>query len=308
MSDVRPEKLDDIVGQEKAKVLLNIAIKSAKIRNEAIGHICLNGSAGTGKTSIARAVANEMGTNVRLLNAAGIQRFNQLIPILDMQERGDVLFIDEIHRLPAKVFESLYTVMEDFRYDTPGQGSVDIKRFTLIGATTHMGKMPVPLRSRFVNFINLTPYTIEDMTEIVSRVAKINGLKVTGSAAVMLAKTCRGNPRLAVNRTSFLRDYMLAMDTSDAKGESADEMIKEILNLQGVDELGLTSLDHRYLKYLWKPGAASIDTLSKSLNIARVNIETEIEPYLQQLGLISIERPHGRVINRERFRELGLKL
>lgn len=305
MSEIRPEKLDDVIGQTKAKRLLRIAINSAKIRNGVLGHTLLDAPAGSGKTTLARAVGNELGVRVTLLNGAGIPNFKKLINTLDSQERGDVLFIDEIHAMPHKVYENLYTAMEDWRYDVPAYGSQDIKPFCLIAATTHMGKLPLPLRSRFVNFIQLEPYTEDDMTEIVRRVAKIHGMQISRSVANVLAKTCRHNPRVAVNRTAALRDYILTeLKSTTVKNSDTDRIIDDVLQLHGVDRHGLTPNDHRYLKLLKATHALSIDSLCNKLNISKVNVITEIEPYLLELGLIHIEKPHGRILNRKLYEQM----
>jgi Holliday junction DNA helicase RuvB len=305
MSEIRPETLADIIGQTKAKRLLRIAINSAKVRNGVLGHTLLDAPAGTGKTTLARAIGNELGVKVTLLNGAGISKFQKLIPILDMQDRGDVLFIDEIHSMPTKVYENLYTAMEDWRYDVPGYGSQDIKQFSLIAASTHMGKLPIPLRSRFVNFIQLEPYSLAEMTEIVQRVAVIHGMSIKQNIAEILAKTCRHNPRVAVNRTAALRDYIITeLKSSTVKSKDTHKIIDDVLSLHGVDRLGLTPNDHRYMELLRRTHALSIDSLCNKLNISKINVTTEIEPYLLELGLVVIERPHGRILNRERYKEL----
>lgn len=305
MSEVRPTTLDDIIGQERAKRQLRIAINSAKSRNAVLGHILLDAPPGTGKTTLARAAANEMGTKIRLFNGAGINKFTQLYGTLDAQAEGDILFIDEIHALPKKVCESLYTAMEDFRYDYQPFGSTDIQPFCLMAASTDMGKLPKPLRDRFANYIQLGQYTLEDMTEIVRRVAKIHKLSLGDKEVVRLAKTCRFTPRLAVHRVSTLRDFFISeCPNKVAQGADADKIISEVFDLSGIDNMGLTKNDHRYLEALNGIHAMSIDSLASKLNITKTNILNEIEPYLINLGLVRVERPYGRVINRDKYKEL----
>jgi Holliday junction DNA helicase RuvB len=304
--DARPTDFDGIIGQDDAKLLLSIAIKSAKQRGESIGHICMSGQAGAGKTTFARAVANEYGSNIRLLNGANISTFNKLTVVLDNLDKGDILFIDEIHRINKKIMENMYTVMEDFRYDSV-IGSVSVKQFTLIGATTHIGLLTPMLRDRFVNFIELVPYNITEMTEIVKRVSKIYGLTLGTDEAKFVARTCRGVPRVAVNRMSFLRDFIIVnVKKPRITAEESKEIIKQALKLQGVDEYGLTNNDWRYLSLLYKDqnGATALKNIASQLNLTEVNVLTQIEPYLMQLGLISIQRPHGRILNRQLYKDL----
>ena len=284
---LRPSKFSDIIGQSRVKIVCETLFKSAKIRDAAVPHILYSGPAGTGKTTIALAMANEVG--VRLIKANGgiIKSIADLQPYISMLNRRDILFIDEVHRIPIKVCESLYTVMEDFRYELltkKGPKSETIPEFTLIGATTDLGSMPRPLKDRFKFTAEFEQYSLDELTEISLKVAEGYSFKMPKMVAKKIAKTCRNNPRHVVSRTEWIRDFMLANKRKKIKhGELMD-----VIQMQGFDEEGLTPTDHRYLEVLMNCGPVGLSSISSKINIHPMTITNDIEPYLLQRGFIKI--------------------
>lgn len=293
----RPDKLDDIVGQERAKHNCRILIESATKRNAPLPHILFSGPAGTGKTTFSRALANERGVNIHLANGGALNSIKKMVKYLVTIEDNEILFIDEIHRLPIKVFEMLYTVMEDFRYDlvdpkTEQAVSMDVPPFALIGATTISGRLPRPLRDRFKHHEQFVYYTLSELSQIVKMVAKNYGLTFNDDIAKEIAKTCRENPRHAVKRTEWVRDVMVSRNIKSLQSKD----LQEIIRWQGYDERGLTIADRRYLDELKNHKFAGLDFLSMRLNMDKQTVKDEIEPYLIRLNLIGIDKK-GRFLN-----------
>lgn len=296
----RPQTLDEIVGQTRAKTVCKIMISSAKKRNNALGHLLFAGPSGTGKTTFAQTIAKEMGVQFHTINASIVKTiFDMFGKSEKLIERCDVVFIDEVHRLPMRVFESLYTIMEDFHYN--GQ---NIPRFTLVGATTLMGSLPKPFRDRFKHIQEFDEYTIEELSDIVHRVAETYSIKLSDSVAETVAKTCKKNPRTVVTRTEWLRDYMVANDLQTL----SESCLRDTFYLQGIDENGLENRDRRYLEIL-KEGTTGLSMLASKLNIDEETIKYEIEPYLIKEGFIEITKA-GRSLayatknTLEQFKEL----
>lgn len=284
---VRPTKFSEIIGQERVKTVCETLYKSAKIRDAAVPHILYSGFSGTGKTSIALAMANEVGVKLIKANGGTIKSLSDLQPYISMLNRKDILFIDEVHRIPIKVCESLYTVMEDFRYEIltkNGPKSENISEFTLIGATTDLGSMPKPLKDRFKFTAEFEQYTLDELTEISMKVAENYSFKMHKVTARKIAKTCRSNPRHVVSRTEWIRDYFLANDLKIIK---SDELMN-VIKMQGFDEDGLTPTDHRYLDVLINDGPVGLASISSKINVHPMTITNDIEPFLLQKGMIKI--------------------
>lgn len=293
MDNVRPVTLKDVIGQETAVQNCDILVKSAKLRNAPLPHILFSGPAGTGKTTLARAIAEERGTKLYIANGGGINSVKKMLQYLLNIQENEIIFIDEIHRLPIPVCEFLYPVMEDFRYDITDPekqitSSIKIKPFTMLGATTILGKMPKPLRDRFKHKEELRPYTIDELTDIVKRIGGINNINLSDEAARTIAQTCRANPRKAVNRTEWIRDYILSQEGARRIDAITPDEILEAIALQGVGPLGLEKNDRRYLEELDRVKEASLNYLSSKLNLDRKTIQEDIEPYLIQLGMVRI--------------------
>jgi Holliday junction DNA helicase RuvB len=261
--------------------------KSAKIRDAAVPHILYSGPAGSGKTSIALAMANEVGARLVKANGGIIKSLADLQPYISMLNRKDILFIDEVHRIPIKVCESLYTVMEDFRYEIltkSGPKSENIPEFTLIGATTDIGSMPKPLKDRFKFTAEFEQYTLDELTDISVKVAEGYEFKMPKVTARKIANTCRNNPRHVVSRTEWIRDYMLA----NKKKRITSKELMAAIQMQGFDEDGLTPTDHRYLEVLINDGPVGLSSISSKINVHPMTIVNDIEPFLLQNGLVKI--------------------
>jgi len=294
---MRPTRLEDIIGQEKLIQTLNISINSANKRKDSLGHTILSGPAGLGKTTLATAIANELGSDIYVANGASIKNSEKLLNYLIKLEDRDVLFIDEIHRMPISVYEFLYPVMEDFRMDMVEENgeviSDFIEKFTLIGATTELGSLPKPLRDRFKVQATLETYNKKDISKIIYSNCQSNDLKITNNAISYLAGVCRGTPRIAISLVEWLRDYCIAKGirvATEAHTEAAMSM-KEI----GPD--GSTLDDRKYLNFLKKQNKpVGVSTISSSINIDVETIETVIEPWLLSNNKI-LKTLKGRVIN-----------
>ena len=309
---LRPQKLKEYIGQNGAKEMLDVYIKAAKKRNEALDHVLLYGPPGLGKTTLANVIANELGVNIKVVSGPSIERSGDLAAILSTLEEGDVLFIDEIHRLPRYVEEVLYSAMEDYVIDiVVGKDSqtrsirVDLPPFTLVGATTRYGDLSAPLRDRFGVVIRLEYYTFSELKDIVNRTAKVHNAKIDDLASSELAKRSRGTPRIANRLFRRVRDF------ADVKTEGVIslDITKEALGKLGIDDDGLDYTDHRYLKTiieLFHGGPVGVEAIAASISEEISTIEDVYEPYLLQEGYIKRSN-RGRIATEKAFKKLNVK-
>lgn len=297
---LRPQKLDDFIGQESIKQKLNIYIKSANIRHEVLDHILLCGPSGLGKTTLANIIANEMHANIIVINAAIIERPTEIINALVSLKPGDILFIDEIHRLPLFIQEVLYSAMEDYflevnRFETDSKPiHVDLAPFTLIGATTKYGLLSKPLQNRFAITEHLLPYTIKESEIIVKRLCTIYSLTIDNVGINLIAKSTRGIPRIITNVFKRIRDFALVENIKSLKGNT----IKQYLTVLGIDKIGLTKLEYDYLKVLYPKEICrpvGLETIATLLDEDSSTIEEVVESYLLKLGFIE-KTKQGRII------------
>jgi Holliday junction DNA helicase RuvB len=308
---LRPKRLDDFVGQGQAKENLRIFIGAAKARAEALDHVLFHGPPGLGKTTLAQIVANELGVNFRSTSGPVITRPGDLAALLTNLEPGDVLFIDEIHRLSAAVEEVLYPAMEDYRLDLMiGEGpaarsvKIDLPRFTLIGATTRSGLLAKPLLDRFGIPVRLDFYAVEDLMKIVLRGASKLGAAMSADGAKEIARRSRGTPRVAGRLLRRVRDVA----TVDGAGIIDARIADAALARLEIDDLGLDPLDRRYLRLIaehFGGGPVGVETLAAALAEARDAVEDVVEPFLLQCGLIQ-RTPRGRVLSASAWKHLGL--
>lgn len=308
---LRPKVFDDYVGQERAKENLKIYIEAAKQRGEALDHVLLYGPPGLGKTTLANIIANEMGVNIRITSGPAIEKKGDLAALLTNLQDGDVLFIDEIHRMPRDVEEILYPAMEDYAVDfIIGNGPaarslrMTLNKFTLIGATTRAGQLSTPLRDRFGVILRLELYTPEELTGIIKRSAGILGVAISDDGAAELAKRSRGTPRIANRLLRRVRDF------AQIKGDGTvtREMTDLALKMLDIDELGLDNTDRRMLEAIIKfydGGPVGLDTLSVTIGEEAVTLEDVYEPYLIQIGFIN-RTPRGRCVTRLAYEHLGI--
>lgn len=297
---LRPRKLDEYVGQSKAKENLKIFIEAAKMRNEPLDHVLLYGPPGLGKTTLSSIIANEMGVSIRVTSGPAIERPGDLAAIISNLNENDILFIDEIHRLSRSVEEILYPAMEDFVIDIVyGKGvsaktvRVALPKFTLIGATTRAGLLSAPLRDRFGYISRLEMYTTEELTDIIKRSATILDVILEEDGAIEIAKRSRGTPRIANRLLKRVRDFAQIKANSIITKQVADDA----LNSMEVDKLGLDTMDRRMLDAIihsFGGGPVGLETISASIGEESNTIEDVCEPYLLQLGFIS-RTPRGRV-------------
>lgn len=309
---LRPETLKQYIGQDKVKENLQIFIQAAKMRNEPLDHVLLYGPPGLGKTTLAAIIANEMGVNFRTTSGPAIERAGDLAAILSSLEAGDVLFIDEVHRLPRVVEEVLYPAMEDFFLDIvigtgPSARSVriDLPPFTLVGATTRSGLLTAPLRDRFGVLSRLEYYEQKDLSAIIARTAEIFDSAITEDAANEIALRSRGTPRIANRLFRRIRDI------SQVKGEKVIglEITKLALNMLQVDDAGLDHIDHKLLKAIierFNGGPVGLDTLAATIGEESQTIEDVYEPYLMQQGFIQ-RTPRGRIATSIAYDHFGFQ-
>lgn len=305
-SVLRPKRIADMVGQRDVMEVLEIAIHAAQKRSEQLGHILFDGPPGLGKTTFATCIPREMGVNVEMTTGPSLKAPKELIPYLTNLERGSVLFIDEIHRLPKPVEEFLYTAMEDFRIDiVVGEGvnartlNLSLQPFTLIGATTRAGMLSGPLRDRFHIRQHLGYYSNEDLIEILMRNAKKLKVVMERDAADEIAQRARGTPRIANNRFLWVRDY--AMAKSD--GVVTRAVTQRALDMMGIDNLGLDRQDRRYLDVLirvFHGGPAGLEALAHTMSVSADTLEDEVEPFLLRSELI-IRTQRGRCATPKAF-------
>ncbi|TMN21064.1 Holliday junction branch migration DNA helicase RuvB [Lentibacillus cibarius] len=309
---LRPANLHQYIGQQKVKENLSIFIQAAKMREEALDHVLLYGPPGLGKTTLASIIANEMGVQFRSTSGPAIERSGDLAAILSSLEPGDVLFIDEIHRLPRSVEEILYPAMEDFFLDIvigtgPSARSVriDLPPFTLVGATTRAGLLSAPLRDRFGVLSRLDFYEPDELCEIVERTADIFATTITPEASVEVARRSRGTPRIANRLLKRIRDI------SQVKGEQEISLATtdEALHMLQVDDQGLDHIDHKLLKGIidgFQGGPVGLDTIAATIGEEAQTIEDVYEPYLLQTGFIQ-RTPRGRVVTQRAYQHLGMR-
>ena len=311
-TSLRPKRLAEYIGQEKAKENLSVFIDAAKLRNEPLDHVLLHGPPGLGKTTLSGIIANEMGVNIRITSGPAIEKPGDLAALLTNLNENDILFVDEIHRLNRSVEEILYPAMEDFAIDIiigkgPSANSIrlDLPRFTLIGATTRAGQLSAPLRDRFGVTLRLELYTPEELALIVTRSAGILDAPIEPEGAMEIARRSRGTPRIANRMLRRVRDFAQVVGDGVITRALADKALTAL----EVDRLGLDNIDRRMLRAIieyYGGGPVGLETLAATINEEAVTLEDVYEPYLMQIGFLT-RTPRGRCVTAKAYEHLGLR-
>ena len=309
---IRPETIDEYIGQNDVKENIKVFVKAAKMRNEPLDHVLLYGPPGLGKTTLAFIIAHELGTHIKTASGPSIEKSGDLAAILSSLEPGDVLFIDEIHRMPRYIEEILYPAMEDFSLDiiVGSEGNsrnikIDLPPFTLVGATTRAGDLSAPLRDRFGIIDKLEYYTVDELTQIVKRTARVLNVAIDDDAAVELAKRSRGTPRIANRLFKRVRDFAMV----DGNGTINIDVTERALTRLKVDKMGLDSTDRELLSAIinkFNGGPVGIEAISSSIGEEVTTIEDVYEPFLLQQGLLK-RTARGRVATDKAYKVLGIE-
>jgi holliday junction DNA helicase RuvB len=310
---IRPDSLDEYIGQTEVKDNLSVFIKAAKMRDETLDHVLLYGPPGLGKTTLAYIIANEMGSNIKTASGPTIEKSGDLAAILSTLEPGDVLFIDEIHRMPRHIEEILYPAMEDFTLDiivgsdsTTRNIKIDLPPFTLIGSTTRAGDLSSPLRDRFGIVLKLNYYTIEELNTIVKRTSRVLDCPIADDAALELATRSRGTPRIANRLFKRVRDFALV------KGDGVIDIAvaQMALDKLKVDKIGLDDTDYHLLKSIiekFNGGPVGVEAIASSIGEEQTTIEDVYEPYLLQMGFLK-RTPRGRMVTEKAYKHLNINI
>ncbi len=311
--NLRPETLEEFVGQETVKRKLRLAIDAVKMRGDTLDHILLVGPPGLGKTTLARIIANELGSSIHMTSGPILERQGDLASILTKLERGDVLFIDEIHRMTKPVEELLYSALEDFQIDImigkgPGARSIriDLNPFTLVGATTRSALLTSPLRTRFGLVLELDFYKPEELALIVKRAAEVLGIGIDDVASLEIGKRARGTPRIAIRLLKRVRDVA----TVEGKDRIDLETVDKTMKILEIDELGLDEFDRKILRTIievYKGGPVGLNSLSATLGVEPDTISDVYEPYLLRIGMVA-RTPRGRIATERAYSHLGYRL